>query len=413
MIENRRKFLKATGSALALPWLDSLDGFAHAADAHPSPQRLLMICLPLGIFRSAIIPVESGPNYEPTEYLSLIDDFRDRFTVISGLDHPGVNGGHSAEPRVFTGIPSNKKNIRSVDQYLASHIGQDTRFDSLVLSAGRNEFSWNDSGTLIPSESKMARVYAKLFGQDDKASTDKVLREIGQGKSIMDLVQRQATALRPSLSPIDQEKLEEYFESVRETESRLVKSGRWVHTPKPEVDLPLPQDPVDSAEIITQLRNVCDITHLAFQTDSTRIVTFGYFQQNRVNVSGVSNAYHALSHHGKDPNNVAQLKLIEGEFFKELSRLLTKLKNTKEGNVTLLDRTTIVVTSNLGNGSNHSNKDLPVLLLGGNYNHGQHLRLDPSSTPLSNLFVTILNQFGLADKSFGTSTGSLNGLEVG
>jgi hypothetical protein len=259
----------------------------------------------------------------------------------------------------------------------------------------------------------MARVYAKLFGQDDKASTDKVLREIGQGKSIMDLVQRQATALRPSLSPIDQEKLEEYFESVRETESRLVKSGRWVHTPKPEVDLPLPQDPVDSAEIITQLRNVCDNTHLAFQTDSTRIVTFGYFQQNRVNVSGVSNAYHALSHHGKDPNNVAQLKLIEGEFFKELSRLLTKLKNTKEGNVTLLDRTTIVVTSNLGNGSNHSNKDLPVLLLGGNYNHGQHLRLDPSSTPLSNLFVTILNQFGLADKSFGTSTGSLNGLELG
>jgi len=102
----------------------------------------------------------------------------------------------------------------------------------------------------------------------------------------MDLVQRQAKALRPSLSDADQDKLEEYFESVRETERRLVKSENWVHTPKPKVSLPMPQDPTDSAEIVTQLRNVCDITHLAFQTDSTRVITFGYFQQNKVNISG-------------------------------------------------------------------------------------------------------------------------------
>ena len=413
MNTTRRNFLRASGAALALPWLDSLSGFVHAADSKASPQRLLMICLPLGIYRDAIIPKESGAQYKPPEYLSLIDDFRDRFTVISGLDHPGVNGGHSAEPRIFTGVPSNKKNVRSLDQYLATQIGQETRFDSLVLSAGRNEFSWNDSGAMVPSESKMSRAYAKLFGQEDKAGTDKVLREIGHGKSIMDLVQRQAKALRPSLSPTDQDKLEEYFESVRETERRLVKSERWVHTPKPKVDLPTPADPADQAEIVTQLRNVCDIAHLAFQTDSTRVITFGYFQQNKVNVPGVSNAYHALSHHGKDPNNIAQLKRIEAEFFKELRRLLTHLKNTKEGDATLLDRTTVVVTSNLGNGSNHSNKDLPVLLIGGRFDHGRHLAFDPSAAPLSNLYVSILNQFGLADKSFGSSTGSLRGLEIG
>ena len=395
MNTTRRNFLRASGAMLALPWLDSLSGFAHAADSQTSPQRLLMICLPLGIYRDAIIPKESGRQYQTPEYLSLLGDFRDRITIISGLDHPGVHGGHSAEPRIFTGVPSNKKNTRSLDQYLASKVGQETRYDSLVLSAGRNEFSWNDSGTMVPSESKMSRVYAKLFGQEDKASTDKVLREIGHGKSIMDLVQRQAKALRPSLSPTDQDKLEEYFESVRETERRLVKSERWVHTPKPKVDLPMPEDPADRAEIITQLRNVCDITHLAFQTDSTRVITFGYFQQNKVNVPGVSNAYHALSHHGKDPNNIAQLKRIEAEFFKELRRLLTNLKNTKEGDATLLDRATIVV--------------LIICRL----NHRPHFALLPTTVPLSNLYVSILNQFGLVDKSFGSSTGPLPGLEIG
>jgi hypothetical protein len=300
-----------------------------------------------------------------------------------------------------------------LDQHLASHIGQETRFDSLVLSAGRNQFSWNDSGTMIPSEDKMSRVYARLFGQEDQASTDRVLREIGQGKSIMDLVQRQAGSLRPSLSAADQDKLEEYFESVSETERRLAKAERWVHTPKPQVDLPMPEDPADRAEIVTQLRNVCDITHLAFQTDSTRVITFGYFQQNSVNIPGVQNAYHALSHHGQDPNNIAQLKLIESEFFKELARLLTKLNSTTEGDTTLLDRTTIVVTSNLGNGSNHSNKNLPVLVIGGRFGHAGHLAFEPSTVPLSNLYVSVLNQFGLADRSFGTATGPLAELEIG
>lgn len=410
---NRRTFLKASGLSLALPWMESLGGFAYGEKPIAAPQRLLMVCLPLGIYRDAIIPAEAGSKYQAPDYLALLDDFRDRYTVISGLDHPGVNGGHSAEPRIFTGVPSHQKNARSLDQYLASKIGQQTRFDSLVLSSGRNEFSWTESGTMVPSESKMSRVYAKLFVAENKADADKALQEIGQGKSIMDLVQRQAKAIRPKLSPTDQDKLEEYFDSVRETERRLVKSENWVHTPKPKVKAPMPDDPADSSEIITQLQNVCDMTYLAFKTDSTRVVTFGYFQQNKVNVPGVQNAYHALSHHGKDPNNIKQLKLIEQEFFKELRNLLTKLRDTKEGNESLLDRTTIVVTSNLGNGSNHSNRDLPVLLLGGRYNHGQHLAFEPSSVPLSNLYVSVLNQFGFADKEFGSSTGPLTGLEIG
>jgi hypothetical protein len=407
----RRHFIKGTTAMLGLPWLESLGGFAHAADAKAEPRRLVLINVPLGLYHDALMPKEAGSRYAASEYLSILNEFRDRFTVISGLDHPGVGGGHASQPRIFTGMPSNKRNVRSLDQYLAAKIGQHTRFDVLPLSAGAGDIGWTESGTQVPSESKMANVYARLFLDESKATAQKVIQDIGHGKSIMDLAQRQAKSLKPKLSQADQDKLEEYFESVRETERRLVKSEGWVHTPKPKVNAPAPKDPASGAEIVTQLRNVCDMTHLAFQTDSTRIVTFGYFQQNNVKVEGVTNGYHPLSHHGQDPNNIAQLKLIEMELFKELKTLLTNLKNTKEGDATLLDRTTIVVTSNLGNASNHSTKDLPVLVIGGRFKHGQHLAFEPSTVPLCNLYVSVLNQFGFEDKSFGTSTGTLRGLD--
>lgn len=406
----RRTFLQASGITLGLPWLESFAATTANAD---SPQRLLLFCLPLGLYRDALIPARAGTDYEATEYLSIIGDFRDQTTIVSGLDHPGVNGGHSAEPRIFTGVPSNKRNARSLDQYLATHIGQSTRFDSLPLSAGRNAFSWTDGGTMVPAEDKMSRVYAKLFVDEGGAGAEQRLREIGHGKSLTDLVRRQADALQASLSASDQKKLGEYLDSVKETERRLVKSESWVHTPKPKVQAAMPQDPASGAEIITQMRNVCDMIHLAFKTDSTRVITAGWFQQNNVKIDGVTNAYHPLSHHGMDPGNIAQLKLIERAFFEELKLLLTNLKNDREGDATLLDRTTIVVTSNLGNASNHSNKDLPVLLIGGNYGHGSHLAFEPGAAPLSSLYVSVLNQFGLADKTFATATGPLKGLEIG
>ena len=412
MKSNRRDFLKASGATLALPWLESIVGAMPAAAAGAEPRRLLLVCVPLGIYRNAFVPQETGRGYQATEYLKIIDEFRDQYSIISGLEHPGVVGGHAAESRIFTGVPSNQRNVRSLDQYLASQIGGATRFDSLQLSAGRNIFSWTDGGSMVPAEEKMSTVYARLFAKDDAAAVARVEREIQQGKSIMDLVGGQAKALESRLSKTDQEKLQEYFESVRHTEQQLVKSESWVHKPKPQVEAKAPVDPSSKGDIVTQLRNVCDIAYLAFKTDSTRVITFGYFQQNMVEIEGVSNGYHPLSHHGQDPSNIEQLKLIERELFDELHVLLTKLKNTKEGDATLLDRTTIVVTSNLGNGSNHSNKDLPVLLLGGRYNHGQHLAIEPNTTPLANLYVSVLNQFGLADKTFATGTGPLAGLEV-
>lgn len=408
---NRRNFLRGAGVTLGLPWLESLGGIVHAAEAGKEPRRLLLICLPLGIYRDSLIPKQAGAGYELPEYLTPLADLRDRFTIVSGLDHPGVGGGHAAQSRIFTGVPSTERNRRSLDQHVAGVLGQHTRFDSLALSAGANDFGWTDGGSMVPAEKNVGDAFAKLFAEEGVANKTKVLGEIGRGKSILDHVLDEARDLQPRLSKRDQEKLDEYFESVRATEKRLVKSEEWMHQPKPKVDSK-PPAPFAPDEIITNLRGVCDLTHLAFKTDSTRVITFGYFRQDSVAVPGVNIGYHNLSHHGQDEGNIAQLKRVERAFFDELKTLLTSLNNSREGDATLLDRTTIVVTSNLGSGNSHSNKDLPVLLAGGRFKHGQHLATEPGSTPLSNLYVSVLNQLGFADQSFATSTGALNGLDI-
>jgi hypothetical protein len=396
---------------MGLPWLESLGGILHAADVEKEPRRLLLVCLPLGIFRDALIPKQTGIGYQATEYLSALDGFRDRFTVISGLDHPGVGGGHASQPRIFTGVPSAERNRRSLDQHVAAVLGRHTRFDTLTLSAGANDFSWTDGGSMVPPEKNVADAFAKLFAEEGAADKAKVLREIGRGKSILDFVLDEAGDLRARLSKRDQDKLEEYLESVRATENRLVKSEEWMHTPKPHVGVKAPA-PFAPDEIITNMRNVCDLTYLAFKTDSTRVITFGYFRQDAVAVPGVNVGYHNLSHHGQDESNIAQLKRVERVFFDELKTLLTNLKSAREGDSNLLDRTTILVTSNLGSGSSHSNKDLPVLLAGGRFRHGRHLAFEPGAVPLSNLYLSVLHQLGLEDKSFGTSAGTLRGLDL-
>jgi hypothetical protein len=371
----------------------------------------LLICLPLGIFRDSLIPKQSGAGYELTEYLAPLADLRDRFSIVSGLEHPGVGGGHASQPRIFTGIPSAERNRRSLDQYVAATLGQHTRFDSLALSAGANDFGWTDGGSMVPAEKSIGDAFARLFAEEGAANKARVLGEIGRGKSILDHVLEEARDLESRLSQHDREKLGEYFESVRATEKRLVKSEEWIHQPKPQVDSK-PPAPFAPDEIITNLRGVCDLTHLAFKTDSTRVITFGYFRQDTVAVPGVNVGYHNLSHHGQDEGSIAQLKRVERAFFDELKTLLTNLRNTTEGDATLLDRTTILITSNLGSGNSHSNKDLPVLLAGGRFQHGQHMAFAPGSMPLCNLYVSVLNQLGFEDRSFGTSTGILKGLEL-
>ncbi len=199
---------------------------------------------------------------------------------------------------------------------------------------------------------------------------------------------------------------------MRELEQRLVTDEAWSRKPKPRVDVEPPTDVPNKADLIGRMRLMFDLTHLAFQTDSTRLITIMLTgSSNAPPIPGVSLGHHDLSHHGKDPAKLAQLKIVEMETMKTLRDLLGKLEQTKEPEGSLLDNTTVFLGSNLGNASSHSPKNLPVLLAGGHFQHGQHLHFDPAEPPpLCNLYVSMLQQLGIQTDKFGPATGTLAGL---
>jgi hypothetical protein len=234
------------------------------------------------------------------------------------------------------------------------------------------------------------------------------------GQSILDRVGEQARQLQAEVGTPDREKLDEYFTSVRELEQRLARAEEWSQKPKPKVDTRQPQDVANPADLIGRTRLMLELTHLALQTDSTRLVTIMLLGTSLVPpIQGVSDGHHNLSHHGQDPSKLAQLKIVEEEKLKQLRDWLLKLKQTSEGDATLLDRTTVFFSSNLGNASSHSCRNLPVLLAGGGFRHGRHLAFDQDQPPpLANLYVTMLQRLGLDIEQFGSSTGTLSGLEA-
>ena len=410
---NRRTLLKSGGVAITLPWLEAMGTSAWASERETGsePRRIVLINLGLGLYSPAFYPQQAGKEFQASEYLKILDDFRDDYTVISGLSHPGVVGGHATESRIFNGTPSVRKMGISLDQYAAKFLGEFTRFDTLPLSMRNASFSWSADGSPIPAESSMSTVFKRLFADEGASGKAAARRAVDRSRSILDLINGQARRLSPRISSTDRAKMDEFSTSVREVERRLAKSELWLDTPKPSVDAEPPVDPASRAEFTTRMKNIFDIAYLSLKTDSTRIITFDIFEQNSVNIEGVNNAYHGLSHHGKDASNIRQLKLIETEIIEQLQNFLSRLKQTQENDTTLFDRTTVLLTSNLGNASNHSNRSLPVLLAGGRFKHGQHLVFDPpDTTPLCNVFVSMLQQLGIETDSFGTSTGTLPGL---
>jgi hypothetical protein len=193
----------------------------------------------------------------------------------------------------------------------------------------------------------------------------------------------------------------------------MVNDESWTKKPKPKVEVEPPKDIPNAADLIGRTRLLFDLTHLALQTDSTRLITIMLAGSSFAPpIPGVTLGHHDLSHHGKDPSKLEQLKIVEVETMKTLRDLLAKLKQSKEGNSTLLDQTTVFLGSNLGDGSSHSTQNLPVLLAGGGFQHGQHLPFDPKNPPpLCNLYLSMLQRLGIEADKFGSSTGTLTGLE--
>jgi len=416
---NRRHFLRSAGVSLALPWLDAFAPPGRSAANAGPPRRMVCICTPLGLHAPYLFPERAGTDYRLTPYLEVVREFRNDLTVISGLSHPEVGSSHDSIFSFLTAAPHPEiragfRNSISLDQFAAGHIGGETRFPSLALSCEGFSLSWTRSGAIVPSDVFPSHVFARLFldGRPDEVQAQ--VRRLRDGRSILDTVGDQARKMQPALGAADRGKLDEYFTSVRELERGLARSEEWSKRPKPRVNARPPQDIHNSADLIGRARLMFDLIHLALQTDSTRLITLLLLGTSSVPpIPGVSLGHHDLSHHGQDPSKIAQLRTIELEKMRALRGFLARLKETTEHGASLLDRTTVFFSSNLGNASSHSTRNLPVLLAGGGFRHGRHLAFNPTNPPpLCNLYVSMLNRLGINADRFGSSTGTLRGLET-
>jgi hypothetical protein len=417
---NRRNFLRATGVTLALPAIESLAPFAARAAATAPIRRMVCACTTLGIHGENLFPATPGRDYALTPYLEPLAEFRRDFSVFSGLSHPEVDGGHSSEACFLTAAPhpgaSSFRNTISLDQLVLEKLPPATRFGSLVLttSNGGTGLSVSRSGVKLPADGRPSEVFKKLFIAGTPKEIAQQTQRLRDGQSIMDTVAADARRLQGRVTARDRDKLDEYFTTVREVEHRLKLAEDWVNKPKPQVSVPPPVDVQNAADFVARTRLMFDLAHLALQTDSTRLITFMIMGHNSVPpINGITQDWHNLSHHGKDPEKLAQLRVIELEQMKLLAGFLAKLRASQENSATLLDNTMVLYGSNLGNGSSHDTRNMPLLLAGGGFKHGQHLAFDTQNNhPLPTLFVSMLQRLGIHETRFNTASGTLRGLDL-
>lgn len=420
---SRRTFLRGAGVSLSLPFLDAMrPTFATAAAkaAAEPPRRMLAILTNQGILPQFFFPKTVGRDYESTPYLDHLKNFRERMTVFSGLSHPGVSGGHPGDKVFLTSAPgpaqSGFKNSVSVDQLAAETLGSATRFPTLPLQVGTGAFSLSHtrSGVLIPTERSASKLYRRMFVQGKADEVQARLDDLRRGRSTLDFVRDGAKKLTKQLAADDRDRLDQYFTAVRDLENQLLAGESWEHKPKPSVDMKEPTDIKELNEFIPGSRLMFKMARLALETDSTRLVTLFLTPVSAIpTLPGVTHETHTLTHHGNRPEMIEELSLIEHAQFTALADLLTDLDGKKEQGQSLLDRTMVLYGTHMGSANAHNNINLPVLLAGGGFKHGQHLAFDTkNNTPLSNLFVNMLQRLGLEVDRFGSSTGTLRGLEM-
>jgi hypothetical protein len=418
----RRTFLRGAGVALALPFLESMVPAFAQKGSDVKPRRMLAICNNLGLLGGEFFPAGAGRDYAPSPYLKLLQEHRNDFTVFTGVSHPNVDGGHPADVCFLTAAPhpgsGSFRNTISLDQHIAEQIGILTRFPSLTLAVNtRNRsLSWTGTGVAIPPEDKAAAVFKEMFLQGSAEQIDAQIRKLDTGRSILDTIAGQAKDLQAQVGERDRERLDQYFTSVRDLEHRLQASKGWERKPKPVVKEPVPVDPGDPAEYMGKVKVMYDLARLALETDSTRAVTL-MLEGVSAPVLDIPNttmtdSYHNLSHHGKLETKLAQLRVIDTWHMKLLDGLIANLKSVREGEDTLLDRTMVLYGSNFGDANAHTCTNMPVILAGGGFTHGQNLAFDKANNyPLPNLYVSMLQRLGIESDRFASSTGTMRGLE--
>ena len=361
---HRRSVLRGLGAGLALPMLDAMlpSGRAAAARAEKQPMRMLCVGVHLGFYGPAFFPRTAGSGYSTPQLLKPIGRYRKDFTVFSGVDHPGVGKGHPATANYLTGVGDPRKRRQmSMDQVAASGVGAATRFSSLQLQAGntgdaKHSLSWAQGGIPLPTIGNPRALFEQLFaGRQQQAS-------LNNAKSVLDHVLEDAHSLQRKLGKQDNEKLEEYLTSIRDVEQEIQKTEAAAQKPADVVAdsvrrLTFPEK--ISPNITDNTRMMYQLIALAFQADLTRVATLRIPGEN-----------HAASHHGQKPKKVQQFVAIQQRYMTEFACLLGYMKSTHGPGGSLLDNTMILMGSGMGNSSNHSTRNLPILLAGGGFRHG-------------------------------------------
>lgn len=396
---------------MALPLLDAMRPVFGASGKAglPVARRMVAIETNMGILPQFFFPEKGGRDYVASPYLERLSAHRQNMTVFSGVSLPGVTGAHAAEKCFLTGTPHPERggfrNWVSLDQYAAEHLGNQTRYPSLVLAMTNENptLSFTRSGAPIPAEKSPKKLFQKLFIQGKPEEVEANVEALRQGRSMLDFVGEQSRRLSRSLSRADQHRMDEYHTSVRELEKRLHSAEEWEYKPKPKVEAPMPEDIAEAAEFVRRTKLMFDVMKLALETDSTRLISL--FIDTTV--------IHNITHHGNRPEVLAELRGKEEAQFDALNGFLTALQETKEDEKPLLDRTMVLYGTCMGSANSHSNVNLPVMLAGGGFKHGQHLAFDTQHNyPLTNLYLTMLHRLGVETDAFSTSKGTMAGLEM-
>ncbi|MCG6158026.1 DUF1552 domain-containing protein [Rubinisphaera margarita] len=411
---NRRSFIQTLGGgALALPLLEST-ALATAASAKGTPSRLLIVGNPYGAHPEHFFPTQFGKDFRFPKTISSLEWLRDRISILSHTDH-NMKSGHGREISFLSGVLPEmsaafpEKNM-SIDQIVARRVGANTRYASLHACLGRSiRMSWNANGVDIKPFNDVQRMYDHLFQNLTVQERQTAKQLLHQNRSVLDAVHEQFAGVRKRASRNDQVRLDLYANSLRDMEKNLVNREQWVDRDKPSLDL---SEYFQGSDITIEndYNAVFDMVTYAFQTDLTRVAVVGYSPElNYTDVDGVNRGYHGCTHNGKKADTVAELVAIESFQVEQMARCLKKLDETPEPNAdgSMLDYTVVLFGSGMGYGGTHSNKNLPILVAGGGLEHCGHVDTRDSSgnnMPLCNLYLTLLQHFGLEYEQFNQST---------
>ncbi len=437
----RRTFLRGMGATLALPLLDGMvPAFAGALDTANPAQRLSVFYVPNGIMMNKWTPAKEGAGFEMTPILEPLTPFRDKMLVLTGLTHktadpyPGdgdVAPHDRAGGAFLTGVhPKREGNVGiSVDQIVAQEFGKKTQLASLELGLDSGEvlgqcqmgwtcayvhtLSWRTPTTPMPTVNQPRAVFERLFGDSNSTDAGERRARMMKQRSLLDSVTQSAAKLLSGLGPSDRAKMSEYLDAIRDVERRIQMAEEQASRELPTLDRP----PGIPARVDDHAKIMIDLQVLAFQSDMTRVITFmmGREQADRTyREIGIPDAHHPLTHHQNDPDKIAKVVRINIFHAQMFAYYLEKLRATRDGDGSLLDHSMILYGSGISDGNGHLHDNLPLLLVGGagKIKGGRHLKYPNYETPVSNLYMTMLDKLGMPVEHFGDSTGKLDLLAV-